>query len=584
MPSPDPYAHLPISPLTLPTSFNFSTDIIDHWSHTSPFAVALHWVSQDFSTERKLTYTHFSRQSHRIATLLTDLGLKAGDTLILILPRLPEWWEIAIACLRAGIILCPCTTLLVDKDIEYRLDVSHASAFIGDEVAVGKCLKVRERCSRLKTVIQISSDEKVKAPAEVYDFHRALSGIARDAKFEAPKTLTPTSPALTFFTSGTTGPPKIVLHNQVSYPLAHALTGVHWLRLRPGSVYWNLSEQGWAKAAWSFFSTFNCGATLFVHDDRQPFSARRTIQVLHRFPITTLCAPPTVYRQLVLDENKKFFMSEKGRPEALVHACGAGEPLNQSVIEVWKGMTKGMEICDGYGQTESILVCANQTGKTVKYGSMGLPIPGVPLKVIDVDGNEMKEGEEGDIAIQIVDKGREGFFGLYEGYMDKETGKVDRRVKDFGNGSKYYLTGDRATRDGDGYFWFVGRSDDVINSSGYRIGPFEVESTLKLHPSVVESAVVASPDPQREEVVKAFVVLTDEARGNLEKRGEKGRKELMKELQDFCKENAAPYKYPRKMDFVDATFLPKTISGKIRRSELKKMEREKYRKEEGAKL
>lgn len=586
--------HLPVSPLRRPPSFNFATHIVDHWAKTSPPQNALHWVSQDLNTERKLTYADISASSHRIATLLHSLGLRPGDVLIVILPRIPAWWELATACLRSGIILCPCTTLLVDKDIKYRLNVSNAAAFVGDEVAVAKCLKITQRnaCPSLRTIIQIDASSTKhlhhELPSSVHNFTHLLSTIPSSTTFPVPKSLTPTSPALCFFTSGTTGPPKIVLHTQTSYPLAHALTGAHWLRLTPTpqSIYWNLSEQGWAKAAWSFLGAFTNGATLFVHDDRRPFSARRTLEVLHAFPISTLCAPPTVYRQLVLDENRRLFEGELA-PKALVHACGAGEPLNQSVIETWKAMSNGMEICDGYGQTETILICANQKGMKIKPGSMGRPLPGVPLTIICEDGSEAEQGQEGDMAVEIDPPGKsagDGFFGIFEGYVvDMKSLKLDRRIRETASGKKFYVTGDRATRDEDGYFWFVGRNDDVINSSGYRIGPFEVESTLKLHDAVVESAVVAAPDLEREEVVKAFVVLTGgkwkEVKGN------SGRQQtLVKELQDFCKEHAAPYKYPRKIQFVDASFLPKTISGKIKRAELKKLEKERYQKESKAKL
>jgi acyl-coenzyme A synthetase/AMP-(fatty) acid ligase len=328
---------------------------------------------------------------------------------------------------------------------------------------------------------------------DVVDFHDALSKIPDDAHFPVPASLTPTSPALTFFTSGTTGPPKMVLHTQISYPLAHALTGMHWLRLSPQSVYWNLSEQGWAKAAWALFAAWNCGAALFVHDDRLAFEPRRTVEVLNRFPITTLCAPPTVYRQLVLRENRGLLKSN-----VLTHCCGAGEPLNKSVIEIWKGMTTttrgsgtrrgdgkgsgiegegngdGIEIWDAYGQTETIVVCANQVTNPVRPGSMGKPIPGVPLVVLDDQGNITKNGEEGDIAIEMGTNttADSDFFGMFEGYIDKASGKIDDKITTFDNGKRFYITGDRATRDQDGYFWFVGRSDDVINSSGYRIGEY----------------------------------------------------------------------------------------------------------------
>lgn len=584
-----PLDHLPVSPFTRPKDFNFATDIVDYWARKSPEQVALHWVSQDLSREQKLTYRDISTSSHRVARALTDLGLKAGDVLIIILPRLPIWWELATACLRAGIILCPCTTLLVDKDIEYRLNVSNAVAFVGDEVSVAKCLKVRARgnCKTLQHIIQVDVGKNGDVPNQVSNLPKLLANTA-DTPFPTPSSLNADSPALCFFTSGTTGPPKIVLHTQISYPLAHSFTGAYWLRLRPepNSVYWNLSEQGWAKAAWSFFGTFTNGATLFVHDDRQAFSAKKTLEVLHKYAISTVCAPPTVYRQLVLDENRKLFEG-KLKPKALKHACGAGEPLNQSVIETWKEMSNGMEICDGYGQTELILVCANQQDMKIKPGSMGKPLPGVPLIIIDDDGNQVKDDEEGDIAVEIdpPDKSREeGFFGLFEGYVvDMQTLKLDRRLKHAKDGRKFYTTGDRATRDRDGYFWFVGRNDDVINSSGYRIGPFEVESTLKLHDSVVESAVVAAPDPDRDEVVKAFIVLTDSAWKDVKDNADQQAK-LMKELQNFCKEHAAPYKYPRKIEFVDASFLPKTISGKIKRAELKKLEKDRYTKATRSKL
>ena len=562
-------AHFTTSPLHRPPHFNFASDVVDYWSTREPPLQAMHWVSADGSEQRELTYRHFSLQSRRIARLLQDLGARKGDIVIMILPRIPEWWELATAALRSGLVICPCTTLLVDKDIEYRVQVSGARFFVGDETSVGKVLKVKAQCPSLERVIQIDGAQR----DDVIDFRVALRQVPSDGGFQKVD-LKPTDPSLIFFTSGTTGPPKMVLHNQISYPLAHTLTGKHWLLLEPGKLYWNLSEQGWAKAAWSFFGAWNCGASLFIMDDRGAFNPRKLLDVIHSYPITTLCAPPTAYRQLVLDESQQYFKSNP--PWCLQHCVGAGEPLNESVIKTWQKMS-GMEIFDGYGQTETILMCANQIRNPIRPGSMGKPLPTIPLAVIDADGHEVKPGTEGDIAVLLEDlEGRkhDSFFGIFDGYIDMKTGKLDRRLRSFEGqpGKSWYLTGDRATRDEDGYFWFVGRSDDVINSSGYRIGPFEVESTLKTHPAVVESAVVASPDRQREEVVKAFIVLTEKA-------SKSDPETLKKEIQDYCKENAAPYKYPRKIDFVDASFLPKTISGKIKRAELKKMERDKFNRE-----
>lgn len=264
----------------------------------------------------------------------------------------------------------------------------------------------------------------------------------------------------------------MVQHNHISYPLGHTITGKHWLRLAPGKLYWNLSEQGWAKAAWSFFGSWNCGAALFVHDDRSAFNGQTTVDMLHKYPITTLCAPPTVYRQLVLDGMRKYFKSCP--PNALEHCTGAGEPLNAEVIRLWKDMS-GIEIRDGYGQTETVLICGNFAGSKVKPGSMGRPSPGVPLEVIDDNGKECPVGVEGDIALEVIPEspGTDDFFGIYDGYLNND-GTLDRRLEaasgDPTGHLLFYRTGDRATRDEDGYFWFVGRNDDVINSSGYRIG------------------------------------------------------------------------------------------------------------------
>ncbi|KAL2063760.1 hypothetical protein VTL71DRAFT_5565 [Oculimacula yallundae] len=554
-------AHFSSSKLERPKDFNFARDVVDYWARKNQDSRAMYWVSQDLSKTRILTYSHFERESHRVASLLQKLGLAKGQRAILILPRTPAWWEIALASIRSGIVICPATTLLVAKDIEFRCNQTGATAFFGDKTNVEKFMKVKADCPTVKHVIQVDDPAKASDSA-VIDYYQRLKLVEDAVTFQSPRLAT-SDPCLIYFTSGTSGPPKMVQHNQISYPLAHTLTGKHWLQLSPEKVYWNLSEQGWAKAAWSFFGTWNCGATLFVHDDRGAFDPLRVLDILHNHPITTLCAPPTAYRQLVLQKSKKYL--KENPPKALSHCTGAGEPLNAGVIDEWQKMT-GLEIFDGYGQTETVVTCGNFAGTAIRPGSMGKPTPGVPLKIISANGRECEPGAEGDLAILVdgTGGGAEDFFGLFDGYI-RPDGTLDKRIKSLG-GKEWYLTGDRATRDEDGYHWFVGRADDVINSSGYRIGPFEVESTLKLHPGVAESAVVSSPDESRGEVVKAFVVLTSEYKDS------KNSDEIVKELQDFCKNNAAPYKYPRKIQLVDPDFLPKTISGKIKRNELKAAE------------
>lgn len=367
---------------------------------------------------------------------------------------LVDRWEVAVAGLRAGIVICPATTLLVPEDVRYRCQRSEAKVFVGDAASIQKLLKVRNECPHIKHIIQVDG----QPPEGVLNLSTALAQLDDYIGFNGGKPDTKL-PAIIYFTSGTTGHPKMVQHNHISYPLAHTVTGKHWLRLSPGKLYWNLSEQGWAKAAWSFFGAWNCGASLFVHDDRQAFNPRQTLEILHDYPITTLCAPPTVYRQLVLDEMRKHF--QQNRPRHLVHCTGAGEPLNPEVIKLWKE-TSGIEICDGYGQTETILVCGNFEDSPVRPGSMGRPSPGVPLYVVSEDGKECREGVEGDIAVAVDLSEGSNFFGVFDGYLG-DNGQLDRRLRasESGASKSWYLTGDRATRDRDGYFWFVGRSDDV---------------------------------------------------------------------------------------------------------------------------
>ncbi|RMZ83126.1 hypothetical protein DV738_g1269, partial [Chaetothyriales sp. CBS 135597] len=549
------------SVISPPPYFNFATDVVDQWARKDPNLVALQWIDDDLPEPLSFTYDHFSKQSSRAARLLLDLGAKPGDRVMIVLNRVPAWWEISTAVLRAGLVLCPCTTLATTKDIEYRLRTSGASIIIGNESTLRDVAELRASCPTLRVVLQAAGP----AIPGITQYSTELNTRSPEP-FNGLRTRD-TDTALIYFTSGTTGLPKMVAHSHVSYPLAHLSTGVHWLNLSAGKVSWTLAEQGWAKAAWSWFAAWNTGATLFIHDSRKPFSAASTLDILHKFPITTFCAPPTAYRQLVTAQSQAYFNSHK--PRAIETCVGAGEPLNPGVIEEWKKMT-GIEIRDGYGQTETILVAGNSNGTKVRLGSMGKAIPGLPVHIIDDNGRIANVGEEGDIAVLAVDhNGKQSSF-IYKGYLSTE-GQVSLKARKRRDASgavtgEWHLTGDRAHQDEDGYFWFVGRSDDVINSSGYRIGPFEVESTLKLHPAVVESAVIGVKDADRGEIVKAFVVLDPSFRN-------RDPAELARELQEHCKREAAPYKYPRSIQFVAADWLPKTTSGKIRRAEIRRWER-----------
>ncbi|KAH8594835.1 hypothetical protein B0O99DRAFT_741522 [Bisporella sp. PMI_857] len=551
-----------------PERFNFAIDVVDYWAAQPGNMRAMYWVSNDESHSRSMSFQYFSRQSHRISALLQTLSVEPEEILMMVLPRVPAWWEIALAAIRSGIILVPATTLLTAKDIQYRCIKSKASVFVGDDTSVTKFLSVRGQCTSVRTILQVGDTPHDGA----ISFYSALENI-KDSASVATVRREWYTPALIYFTSGTSGPPKMVRHNQISLPLALTITAKYWYQLAPGKVLWNTAEQGWAKAAWSFFGAWNCGATLFVYDDRGPFKPQRLLHILHRYPITTLCAAPLAYRQLVLEDAINYYL--KHPPKALEHCTAAGEALNDEVIRKWRTLAN-MEIHDGYGQTETILLCGNFSGNPIRPGSMGKPAPTVPLHLIKSDGSETMVGEEGDMAVLVKSTDKEAFFGIFDGYIDDD-GTISRREKSFiknGERKVYYLTGDKAKRDQDGYFWFVGRSDDVINSSGYRIGPFEVESTLNLHPAVAESAVISSPDQERGEVVKAFVVLASQYKYY-------DHDMLREELQNFCKANAAPYKYPRKIQFVHASFLPRTVSGKTRRNELRKSE---WRKEGKAKL
>ncbi len=535
--------------LEVPEYFNFATDIIGKWA-SDPNKPAMLWVGQH-GEEQGLTFAHFAEYSSRAANAFSALGIGKGDPILVMLPRIPEWWETILGLMRLGAIPIPCTTLLTPRDIQFRSDIAKAVAIVTDHEGAAKFDQVRTECPTIKYAILTDEANTDTAGREGWIIYQQIVSEA-SPEFTSPKTRSD-DPCLVYFTSGTVGYPKMVLHTHASYPIGHTITGKYWLDLHEDDLFWNLSETGWAKFSWSnLFGPWSQGAAMFIQDARGKFNPIETLEMLNKYPITTLCAPPTVYRMLVLDEPMKYMKANP--PKALRHCVGAGEPLNPEVIKVWQDAT-GMTIRDGYGQTETVLLCANFPPIQVKPGSMGKPSPGFDVEVIDHDGNPLPPNKEGDIAVRVKPNRPTWMFREY--WRDPDASSACIR-------GDWYITGDRAYKDEDGYFWFVGRADDVINSAGYRIGPFEVESALKEHPAVAESAVVASPDEMRGEIVKAFVILAP---------GYTASPELASELQEHVKRVTAPYKYPREIEFVES--LPKTISGKIRRVELREMERQK---------
>ncbi|QTA79000.1 Putative acetyl-coenzyme A synthetase (acetate--CoA ligase) [Desulfonema limicola] len=521
--------------LQVPEYFNFAGDVIDKWAQDTD-KLAMLWIDDNGNQVQK-TFAEISDSSRKLANVLTAQGVKQGDVVLVILPRNIEWWEILTACIRMGAVISPGTTQLTAKDIKFRADKADAACIITNNDIAAKFDEIADECPGIKTKIVITE------PRDEWLFYTQELENA-SGRFETAKTKSSDS-CIVYFTSGTTGYPKMAVHTHTSYPIGHITTGKFWLDLQSDDLHWNISDTGWAKAAWSsYFGTWNCGAALFIHHSDK-FDPVKILEILSKYPITTLCAAPTIYRILILQDISKY------KFPSIRHCVAAGEPLNPEIIEEWKKAT-GCTIYDGYGQTETVLLCGSFPCIETRFGSMGRPAPGIELHVIDGDGNILPSNTEGDIAVRVKPNRPAGLF--------KEYWKEPDRTASVYHGN-WYLTGDRAYVDEDGYFWFVGRSDDVILTSGYRIGPFEVESALIEHPAVAESAVVSSPDKTRGQVVKAFIVLAP---------GFTASDQLVKELQNHVKKVTAPYKYPRKIEFADA--LPKTISGKIRRIELRNSE------------
>ncbi len=515
-----------------PGQFNFG-DVIDSFA-ADPSRVALLWEDQEGNRAR-LTFADIKEQSNRAANVLAGLGIRRGDPILLVLPRIPLWQSAYIGALKAGAMVIPCTSMLREKDLVYRANHSGAKAIVASVESAAMVSDLRNQCPSIEHYLIAGSSRSgwVGLPEAM---QRASD------RFATVKTAA-TDPAICYYTSGTTREPKAVLHAH-AYCYSHKFTGLNWLDLKPSDVHWTTSDTGWAKAAYGvLFGPWMNGITVFMYNGR--FEPKKELELLQRHGVTTFCAPPTEYRMLVKEDLSKY------RLPKLRHCTAAGEPLNPEVIEVWR-RDFGLTIADGYGQTETIIVACNMPGMEIRPGSMGRPFPGHDVRIVDEDLNECKTGEAGQIAVRVKPDKPPSIMVEY--WKNPEENAAVFR-------GDYYLTGDQAYRDADGYLWFVGRADDVINSAGYRIGPFEVESALLEHPAVMESAVVASPDPERGHIVKAFVRL---------KPGVAGNEALTRELQEHCKRVTAPYKYPREIEFV--ADLPKTVSGKIRRVELRKLE------------
>jgi acyl-coenzyme A synthetase/AMP-(fatty) acid ligase len=514
-----------------PARFNFGRDVVERWAE-DPQRPALLWRDAA-GAERRLSYADVARLANRAAHLFRSLGVGAGDLVIVMLPRVPEWQAVIVGLLEIGALVIPSSTLLRPKDVLYRASHSGAVAVVASHDCVDAVDAVRGELPRLRHYLEWSGQGR--AGEGWTDLLAALAGQPDDAS--AGRATLTSDPALVYYTSGTTGPPKAVLHDH-GYTWAQRYTSRFWHGVRAGDRLWTTSDTGWAKAAYGvMFGPWSEGAEVVLYHGR--FEPRAELAFLADVAPHVFCAPPTEFRLLVKEDLSRFSAPR------LRECVSAGEPLNPEVIRAWREAT-GIEIRDGYGQTESILLVANYPGQPVRPGAMGLAMPGIRVEVIDERGEVLPPGEIGIIAVHGQPP------GLSREYWKDPDATARARRGD------WYLTGDRAWRDEDGYFWFVGRDDDVIISAGYRIGPFEVESALIEHPAVVEAAAVAAPDADRGSIVKAFVVVRDGIRAD---------EALARELQEHVKRVTAPYKYPRAIEFTKE--LPKTVSGKIRRVELR---------------
>ena len=526
----------------VPENFNFGYDIVDAWAAEQPEKNAILWTN-DQGLEHQYTFAELKEKTDATASYFQSLGISHGDMVMLILKRRIEFWFSIIALHKLGAVAIPATHLLTKKDIVYRCNAADIKAIVcaGEEVITDHIIEAMPNCPTLEHVISIG-------PGMPEGFKDFQEGIANAAPFVKPvHPNTNDDIMMMYFTSGTTGEPKMVAHD-FTYPLGHLTTGAFWHNLHENSLHLTIADTGWGKAAWGkLYGQMISGANIFVYD-HEKFTPADILQKIQDCKITSLCAPPTIFRFLIKEDISKYDLS------SLEYCTTAGEALNYSVYETFLKIT-GIRLMEGFGQTETTMTLGTFPWMEPKPGSMGVPNPQYEIDLLTPDGRSAEDGEQGQIVIR-THNGKP--LGLFKGYYRDEERTADAWHDDV------YYTGDVAWRDEDGYYWFVGRADDVIKSSGYRIGPFEVESALMTHPAVVECAITGVPDEVRGQVVKATIILSKDYKG------QEG-PELIKELQNHVKKVTAPYKYPRVIEFVEE--LPKTISGKIRRVEIRSKEK-----------
>lgn len=522
-----------------PQNFNFGYDVVDAWAAEQPDKRAICWTN-DKGEHIDFTYTDLKRETDKTAAYFKQLGIGKGDMVMLILKRRFEFWYSIIALHKLGAVVIPATHLLTEKDIIYRCEAADIKAIVavGETVVLDHIKNALPKCPSVKHVISVGP--------EVYDgFEDFTQGIENAPAYVRDEYVNNNDDiSIIYFTSGTSGNPKMVAHD-FTYPLGHIVTGSYWHNLNEDSLHLTVADTGWGKAVWGkLYGQMIAGASIFVYD-HEKFTPADMLKMIETYRITSFCAPPTIFRFMIREDLRKYDLS------SLKWATIAGEALNPSVYQEFFELT-GIKLREGFGQTETTCTVLTTPWIEPKPGSMGKPNPAYNVDIVMGDGRSAEVGEQGEIIIRIDENQKP--YGLFLGYYRDEA-----RTKEAYHDGIYH-TGDVAWKDEDGYFWFVGRNDDVIKSSGYRIGPFEVESALMSHDAVVECAITAVPDPIRGQVVKATIVLATAYKA---KAGE----ELIKELQDYVKRVTAPYKYPRIIEFVDE--LPKTISGKIRRVEIR---------------